>query len=62
VPLVSGSLAVGGLGKTTHEGAQGFVEQLELTGSRPLGLVATMTAASRNKYAYYRKSGALSRG
>ncbi|HWN72722.1 MAG TPA: polysaccharide biosynthesis tyrosine autokinase, partial [Solirubrobacterales bacterium] len=62
VPLVAGSLAVGGLGKTTHEGAQGFVEQLELTGNRPLGLVATMTAASRNKYAYYRKSGALSRG
>ncbi|HET9676248.1 MAG TPA: polysaccharide biosynthesis tyrosine autokinase [Solirubrobacterales bacterium] len=62
VPLVSGSLAVGGLGKTTREGAQGFVEQLELTGSRPLGLVVTMTAASRNKYAYYRKSGALSRG
>ncbi|MGN6556386.1 MAG: polysaccharide biosynthesis tyrosine autokinase [Solirubrobacterales bacterium] len=62
VPLVSGSLAVGGLGKTTREGAQGFVEQLELTGNRPLGLVATMTAASRNKYAYYRKSGALSRG
>lgn len=62
VPLVSGAIAVGGIGKTTREGAQAFVEQLELTGNRPLGLVATMTAASRNKYAYYRKSGAFSRG
>lgn len=61
-PLVSGSLAVGGVGKTTREGAQGFVEQLELTGNRPLGLVVTMTAENRNKYAYYRKSGALARG
>lgn len=61
VPIVAGSLAVGGIGKTTREGAQGFVEQLELTGNRPLGLVATMTAASRNKYTYYRKSSALTR-
>lgn len=61
VPLVSGSLAVGGLGKTTREGAQGFVEQLELTGSRPLGLIATMTQVSRNKYTYYRKSSTLTR-
>jgi Mrp family chromosome partitioning ATPase len=60
-PLVSGSLAVGGLGKTTREGAKSFVEQLELTGTRPLGLVVTMTHDKRNKYAYYRKSSALSR-
>ena len=60
-PLVSGSIAVGGLGKTTREGAQSFVEQLELTGNRPLGLVITMTAEKRSKYSYYRKSSALSR-
>lgn len=62
VPRVSGTLAVGGIGKTSREGAQSFLEQLELTGNRPLGLVATMTAEKRNKYAYYRKSGTLSRG
>jgi capsular exopolysaccharide synthesis family protein len=60
-PLVSGSLAVGGLGKTTREGAESFVEQLELTGNRPLGLIVTMTHEKRSKYAYYRKSGSLSR-
>ena len=61
VPLLAGSIAVGGLGKTTREGAKSFVEQLELTGNRPLGLVATMTSERRSKYAYYRKSSALSR-
>jgi polysaccharide biosynthesis transport protein len=61
VPLVAGSLAVGGVGRTTREGAQSFVEHLELTGNRPLGLVATITPENRNKYAYYRKSGTLSR-
>jgi len=60
-PLVSGSLAVGGLGKTTREGAESFVEQLELTGNRPLGLIVTMTHERRSKYAYYRKSSRLSR-
>jgi succinoglycan biosynthesis transport protein ExoP len=61
VSLTSGSLALGALGRTTREGAQGFVEQLELTGNRPLGLVVTMTDESRNKYASYRPSGTLSR-
>jgi tyrosine-protein kinase len=62
VPLVSGTIAIGGIGKTTREGARSFVEQLELTGNSPLGLVATMTAGDRGKYAYYRKSTTLSRG
>jgi polysaccharide biosynthesis transport protein len=53
VPLVSAILAVGGIGKTTREGATGFVEQLDLTGNRPLGLVATMTASDRRQYSYY---------
>lgn len=62
VALTAGSLAVGALGRTTRDGAQGFVEQLELTGNRPLGLVITMTHESRNKYSYYRPSGMLSKG
>jgi capsular exopolysaccharide synthesis family protein len=62
VSLASGSIAVGALGRTTREGARGFVEQLELTGKRPLGLVVTMTTESRNKYSYYRRPpGALSK-
>lgn len=60
-PLVAGSLAVGGLGKTTREGAQSFLEQLDLTGTRPLGLIVTMTHEKRSKYAYYRKPSRLSR-
>ncbi len=53
VPLVSAILAVGGLGKTTRDGATGFVEQLDLTGNRPLGLIATMTSSDRRQYSYY---------
>jgi capsular exopolysaccharide synthesis family protein len=61
VPLVSAILAVGGIGKTTREGATGFVEQLDLTGNRPLGLIATMTASDRRQYSYYRQPRALLR-
>lgn len=53
VPMVSAILAVGGIGKTTREGATGFIEQLDLTGNRPLGLVATMTSTDRRQYSYY---------
>ena len=53
VPLVSAILAVGGVGKTTRDGATGFVEQLDLTGNRPLGLIATMTSSDRRQYSYY---------
>jgi capsular exopolysaccharide synthesis family protein len=61
VPLVSAILAVGGLGRTTREGATGFVEQLDLTGNRPLGLVATMTPPDRRQYSYYRQPRTLLR-
>ena len=61
VPLTSAILAVGGLGRTTREDAKGFVEQLSLTGSRPLGLIATMTPSSRTQYAYYRAPRTLMR-
>lgn len=61
VPLVSAILAVGGIGKTSREGAQSFVEQLDLTGNRPLGLIATLTSQNRQKYAYYRRSRTLIR-
>jgi polysaccharide biosynthesis transport protein len=56
VPKVSAILAVGGIGKTTRDGATGFVEQLELTGNRPLGLIATMTPSTRRQYSYYSQS------
>ena len=61
VPLVSAILSVGGLGRTTRDDAKSFVEQLSLTGNRPLGLIATMTAASRTQYNYYRPPGKLTR-
>lgn len=56
VPKVSAILAVGGVGKTTREGATGFVEQLDLTGNRPLGLIATLTPSTRRQYSYYSQS------
>lgn len=61
VPKVSAILAVGGVGKTTREGATGFVEQLDLTGNRPLGLIATLTSSTRRQYSYYRQSRPLLR-
>jgi tyrosine-protein kinase len=61
VPHVSAILAVGGVGRTTREDAKGFVDQLSLTGSRPLGLIATMTAANRSHYNYYNRPRTLLR-
>ncbi len=61
VPKVSAILAVGGVGKTTREGATGLVEQLDLTGNRPLGLIATLTPSTRRQYSYYRQSRPLLR-
>jgi capsular exopolysaccharide synthesis family protein len=61
VPRVSAILAVGGVGKTTRDGATGFVEQLDLTGNRPLGLIATLTPSTRRQYSYYRQSRTLLR-
>ena len=61
VPLTTAILAVGGLGKTKREPAERFVDQLNLTGNRPIGLVATLTSSSRGQYSYYRQSMALHR-
>jgi capsular exopolysaccharide synthesis family protein len=61
VPLTTAIIAVGGLGKTKREPAERFVDQLNLTGNRPIGLVATLTASSRGQYSYYRQSMALHR-
>lgn len=58
-PQVSAILAVGGVGKTTRDGAKGFVDQLALTGNRPIGLIVTFVQSSRNQYAYYRRSASL---
>jgi len=61
VPLTTAIIAVGGLGKTKREPAERFVDQLNLTGNRPIGLVATLTSASRGRYSYYRQSMVLRR-
>jgi capsular exopolysaccharide synthesis family protein len=61
VPLTTAILAVGGLGKTKREPAGHFVDQLNLTGNRPIGLVATLTSSNRGQYSYYRQSMALHR-
>lgn len=61
LPLVSEVVAVGGLGKTTREGARNFMKQLSLRGKRPLGLIATFTPGEQSQYAYYRRSRLLFR-
>lgn len=61
VPTVSAILAIGGIGRTTRVGAKEFVDQLALTGNRPVGLVVTFTSPSRTQYSYYRPSRALPR-
>ncbi|MGH3429951.1 MAG: hypothetical protein ACRDQZ_20680, partial [Mycobacteriales bacterium] len=61
VPKVSAILAIGGIGRTTRVGAKEFVDQLALTGNRPVGLIATFTSPNRTQYSYYRPSRALLR-
>jgi capsular exopolysaccharide synthesis family protein len=61
VPLTTAIIAVGGIGKTKREPAERFVDQLNLTGNRPIGLVATLTSSSRGQYSYYRQSMILHR-
>jgi tyrosine-protein kinase len=56
VPRMSAVLAVGGIGKTSRDDAEAFIDQLRLTGHKPLGLIVTMTPTSRNKYAYYNRA------
>jgi polysaccharide biosynthesis transport protein len=57
VPNASQVVAVGGVGRTTREGAAEFMKQLTLLDRKPVGLVATMTEPEKNQYAYYRRPG-----
>jgi capsular exopolysaccharide synthesis family protein len=52
VPEVSGVLVVGGVGKTTRDGARNFTRQLSLLGTKALGITANFTVTERGGYYY----------
>jgi polysaccharide biosynthesis transport protein len=60
-PLASEILAVGGVGKTTREGIHNFLQQYELTGKPPRGLIITHADVDRSAYSYYQRSKPLLR-
>jgi succinoglycan biosynthesis transport protein ExoP len=60
-PYVSEVLAVGGVGKTSQEGARNFAKQLELLGKSPVGVIATFTKRERSSYSYYHRGGSVRR-
>jgi hypothetical protein len=50
-------LVVGGLRRTTYEGARNFMKQLALLGRKPAGIIATFTDPDRKRYSYYQRTG-----
>lgn len=60
-PYASEVLAVGGIGRTTRDGALAFMKQLALLGKPPVGMVATFTKRDRSRYSYYHRSGVAAR-
>jgi capsular exopolysaccharide synthesis family protein len=60
-PFVSEVLAVGGVRRTTQDGARAFIKQLSLLGKAPVGVIATFTDPDRKRYNYYQRSGITSR-
>ena len=60
-PFVSGVIAVGGVRKTTEEGATAFVKQLSLLGKAPVAVIATFTDRDKKRYSYYQRSGIAAR-
>jgi capsular exopolysaccharide synthesis family protein len=60
-PFVSEVLAVGGVRRTTQDGARAFIKQLALLGKAPVGVIATFTDRDRSRYNYYQRSGIASR-
>jgi capsular exopolysaccharide synthesis family protein len=60
-PFVSEVLAVGGVRRTTQDGALAFIKQLSLLGKAPVGVIATFTDPDRKRYNYYQRSGMASR-
>lgn len=61
-PFVSEVLAVGGVRRTTQDGARAFIKQLSLLGKTPVGVIATFTDPDRKRYNYYKRSGIAARG
>ncbi len=60
-PFVSEVLAVGGVRRTTRDGAREFVKQLFLLGKKPVGVIATFTDPDPKRYSYYQRSGFAAR-
>jgi capsular exopolysaccharide synthesis family protein len=60
-PFVSEVLAVGGVRRTTQDGALAFIKQLSLLSKAPVGVIATFTDPDRKRYNYYQRSGMASR-
>lgn len=60
-PYVSEVLVVGGVRRTTYEGARNFIKQLALLGRKPAGIIATFTDPDRKRYSYYQRSGAAAK-
>jgi capsular exopolysaccharide synthesis family protein len=56
-PYVSEVLVIGGLRRTTYEGARNFIKQLGLLGRKPAGIVVTFTDPDRKRYSYYQRTG-----
>lgn len=60
-PFANEVLVVGGVRKTTQDGARSFLKQLGLLGRRPVGIIATFTDPDRKRYSYYQRSGVAAR-
>lgn len=55
-PYASEILTVAGVGQTTREGAHNYLQQFELTGKPPSGLVVTHADIDSSAYSYYQRS------
>jgi capsular exopolysaccharide synthesis family protein len=60
-PFVSEVIAVGGIRKTTQDGAAAFIKQLSLLGKEPVAVIATFTDRDKKRYSYYQRSGMAAR-
>jgi polysaccharide biosynthesis transport protein len=54
-------LAVGALGRTNRDSVKEFCKALELSGTKPVGLAATLTGFDRSQHSYYMRARAGSR-
>jgi capsular exopolysaccharide synthesis family protein len=60
-PFVSEVLAIGGVRKTSQDGARAFIKQLSLLGKKPVGVIATFADPDTKRYSYYQRSGIAAR-